>query len=200
MTASMLKRTLPAGAHPILPVAPENQIAAAIMITPITTSNSWKYFPSSRQFLSEFHTEPPQSQAPRPRSEEGVEVESPTRHPRNPAGSAMNVADHRNRSSDEDCQRSPAREAGPVKFTAAHQNPASVAFHQWSSAVAPDLVGDKRAAGRSRSPHRSPPQNRLNLPGRPGIPQGHDQFRRQRGCTPIQWPSKWRCRHSQSRQ
>ena len=104
------------------------------------------------------------------------------RHTRNPRRQRNKCSDHRQQPRNEHGHLSPAQKktVGPIQLTASHENPASIALHQRTPAVAADLVSDQRpqiASDRAR--RRRPNQlhrTRVNqIPGK-----RHDQFRRQR--------------------
>src|SRR5580704_8382177 len=106
-----------------------------------------KIFAQRAPIFAQLHLEPSQREAPGPGTEKGVEMKSSTRHSGNSRRQCDESADYREQSSDEDRQVSPARAeaVGPIQFSPAHKNPATVFFDQGATTVASDLVRDQRS-------------------------------------------------------
>src|SRR5450755_3741562 len=110
--------------------------------------------------LAQLHTEVCQGKAPGPRSQKSVDMKSNPRHARDACRQCNESSNHRQQSSDEYCQVSPAGEETirPIEFAVAEKNPATVFFYQWTSTVASDFVGHQRSKIAADGSSRRHPQ------------------------------------------
>src|ERR1700674_334744 len=103
--------------------------------------------PKRTPILAKLHAKVCQRKTPGPRSEEGVDVEFAARHAGDSGGQRNERADHWQQARNEHGHIPPPlkKSVGPVQFAAAHQEPASVTLDQRATAIAANLVCDKRA-------------------------------------------------------
>ncbi len=91
-------------------------------------------------------------------------------------------ADHGQEASDEDGEVSPAGEeaVGPVELAVSHEDPASIALDEGTSAVAADFVSDERAEVASDRTGGGRPEELERALEDEIARKGHDEFGRQR--------------------
>src|ERR1039458_2568080 len=135
------------GAYAILPVRPEEPDNPAQQQDSYDRVELMEVLCERRRGLAELHAEVSQHETPGPRSEESIDVEFAARHAGDSGGQRDKGADHGQQARNEYGHVSPAQKeaVGPVEFTVAHQDPASVTHDQRAPAVAADLVCDQRA-------------------------------------------------------
>src|ERR1017187_1328372 len=136
------------GAQAILPVRPEEPDNRAQQQDHYHPGELMEVLAQRTPVLAEFHAEVSQHETPGPRPEESIDVEFAARHACDSGGQRDKGADHGQQARNEYGHVSPPHKeaVGPVEFTVAHQDPASVTLDQRAPAVAADFVGDYRAS------------------------------------------------------
>src|SRR5437899_8738183 len=97
--------------------------------------------------FAKFHAKVGERETPGPRSQKSIDMKFPARHACDSGGQRDERADHGQQTRNEHSHVSPAlkKSVSPVQFAAAHQDPSSVTFNQRTSAIAANLIRDKRA-------------------------------------------------------
>src|ERR1035441_4725193 len=123
------------GAQPILPVRPEEPDDPAQQQNSDDGVELMEVLAERAPVLAEFHAKVGQHETPGPRSEESIDVEFAARHAGDSGGQRDKGADHGQQARNEYGHVSPAQKeaVGPVEFTVAHQDPASVRSEEHTS-------------------------------------------------------------------
>src|SRR5580693_4068025 len=134
-------------AHAVLPVRPREPDYSCRQGNADDGVELVKILAQRAPVFTQLHPEPGQREAPGPGTEKSIEMKSSAWHAGNSRRQCDESADYREQSCDENRQVSPAREktVGPIQFSPAHKNPATVFFDQGTTTVASDLVGHQRS-------------------------------------------------------
>src|SRR5882762_2645125 len=132
LTIRNWKSVLLRGPNPVLPVRPHEPNDPGSESQTDNHVELVEVLPQGAPVLAQLHAKIGQGKAPRPGTEEGVDVEAAPRHARDARRQSDERADNRQQAGQENSGVTPAQKeaVGPVQFAPAEQDVATVFFDQ----------------------------------------------------------------------